>query len=425
MLDPARTIAELRALHGLTGDRHGAQRVAFTPSWNAARAFLLQKLADLPVTVETDPAGNLWATLPGESEQELWIGGHLDSVPNGGWLDGCLNVFAGLEVLRRIQGESAGRPPVTVRLVDWADEEGRFGHSLYGSSAVSGHLDPERAGVLTDRSGVTLRGALRGAGIDLDCASAAQAQRRKAGAYIELHIEQGPVLERLGLPLGAVLGTCGALRHLITVTGRAAHAGSTPMDARQDALLVLGRLSGEIYAVAERHGGVCTIGSVRTAPGIPTSVVETCEFTLDQRHLDPAGLAALWQDARASLTRFCEEGGCSFTVAELFRIEPVPFHPDLIDAGEQAILEVTRAAHRLPSGPLHDAAQVARAGVPAVMLFVQSLGGLSHNAAEDTRTEDLELAVRALDRLAERVMTWMGTRQAHGAADGETARRGR
>lgn len=198
-------------------------------------------------------------------------------------------------------------------------------------------------------------------------------------------------------------------RHLITVQGRAAHAGSTPMDARQDALLVLGRFSQKVYALAKRHGGVCTIGSVTTSPGIATSGVETCEFTLDQRHLDPAGLAALWQGAQASLTRFCEEGGCSFTVTELFRIEPVPFHPELIDACEQAILEVTRDAYRLPSGPLHDAAELARAGIPTVMLFVQSLGGISHHAAEDTRTADLELSVQALDRLAERVMTWLST----------------
>ncbi|WP_155300521.1 hydantoinase/carbamoylase family amidase [Deinococcus kurensis] len=407
MLDPQRTISDLRELQRRTGDAQGAQRVAYTAPWHAARAFLTSQLAELPVTVETDPAGNLWATLPGEAEQELWIGGHLDSVPNGGWLDGCLNVFAGLEVIRRLSEQYQGRPPVTVRLVDWADEEGRFGHSLYGSSAVSGHLNPEAAGALTDRDGVTMREALAGVGIDLDHALDAGAQRQKAAAYIELHIEQGPVLERQGLSLGAVLGTCGVERHRVTVTGRAAHAGSTPMDARQDALLVLGRLSQDVYAWTATHAGVSTIGSVTTAPGIATSVVETCEFTLDQRHLDPAGLRALWEAAQTNLARYCEEGGCTFTVSPLFQIEPVPFHPELVNACEQAILQVTPAAIRLPSGPLHDAAEVARAGIPTVMLFVQSLGGLSHNAAEDTRDADLALSVRAFDRLADRVMTWM------------------
>ena len=407
MLDPRRTLAELRLLHERTANAAGAQRVAFTSPWHTARALLREQLATLPVTVETDPAGNLWATLPGASARELWIGGHLDSVPNGGWLDGCLNVFAGLEVLRRINGQYAGRPPVTVRLVDWADEEGRFGHSLYGSSAFSGHLDPERAGALTDRGGESMRAVLQSAGIDLDRAPEAGGQRRNAAAYLELHIEQGPVLERLGLPLGVVLGTCGVERHRITVRGRAAHAGSTPMDARQDALLVLGHLSRAVYDWTAQHGGVSTIGSVTTWPGIATSVVETCEFTLDQRHLDSAGLAALWQAAQSCLAQACQEGGCVFTALPLFQMEPIPFHPQLIEAAERAILTVTPKVHRLPSGPLHDAAEVARAGVPTVMLFVQSLGGLSHNAAEDTRSDHLELGVQALDHLAEDTMNWI------------------
>ncbi|GGM60319.1 Zn-dependent hydrolase [Deinococcus arenae] len=415
MLDPQRTISALRELQRRTGDAQGAQRVAYTAPWHAARGFLTAQLAELPVTVDTDPAGNLWATLPGASDQELWIGGHLDSVPNGGWLDGCLNVFAGLEVLRRLSEQYDGRPPVTVRLVDWADEEGRFGHSLYGSSAVSGHLDPQRAATLTDREGVTMRDALAGIGVDLQHALKAGTQRQKAVAYIELHIEQGPVLERQNLPLGAVLGTCGVERHRVTVTGRAAHAGSTPMDARQDALLVLGRLSQAVYAWTAAHGGVSTIGSVTTTPGIPTSVVETCTFTLDQRHLDPAGLAALWDHAQRDLAQFSADAGCTFAVSPLFQIEPVPFHPALIGACEQAILDVTPQAARLPSGPLHDAAEVARAGIPTVMLFVQSLGGLSHNAAEDTLDAHLDLSVRALDRLAERTITWIRAAERHGA----------
>ena len=131
----------------MTGDENGAQRVAFTPAWVATRAWLRQKLAGLPVEIHTDAAGNFWATLRGESERALLIGGHMDSVPNGGWLDGCLNVMAGVEILRRISAQYDGRPPVTVRLVDWADEEGaRFGKSLFGSSACSGKLDMDEVG---------------------------------------------------------------------------------------------------------------------------------------------------------------------------------------------------------------------------------------------------------------------------------------
>ncbi|HSO00926.1 MAG TPA: M20/M25/M40 family metallo-hydrolase, partial [Gaiellaceae bacterium] len=155
-LDPARTVAELRELRELTGDENGAQRVAWTDTWEQARAWLRGKLDELPVEYELDPAGNQWWTLRGDSERAVLIGGHIDSVPNGGWLDGCLNVLAGVEVLRRIAGE--GTPPVTVRLVNWADEEGaRFGRSLFGSSAAAGSMaDQDELRQLQDREGVSL-----------------------------------------------------------------------------------------------------------------------------------------------------------------------------------------------------------------------------------------------------------------------------
>ncbi len=407
-LDPKRTVQELKHLRHLTGDDSGAQRVAFTDPWLVARAFLKQRLDELPVEQHMDPAGNYWATLKGESERELLIGGHLDSVPNGGWLDGCLNVLAGLEVLRRLNEQYAGNPPVTVRLVDWADEEGaRFGRSLYGSSAASGYFDPEQMAKLQDRDGVTLSEALAHVGVRLEDAPRAKAELKHAAAYLELHIEQGPVLEGLELPLGAVLGTVGVERHTITFHGQAAHSGSTPMNVRKDALLAAGKLSAEIYTIAERHGGVCTIGSVKTLPGIVTSVVETCELTLDQRHLNAEALAAMWQDAQDAATRFAQEGGCTVSFGNIWNIEPILFHPELIEAAEASITELTPQSWRLPSGPLHDAAEVARAGVPTEMLFVQSLRGISHNKIEDTLEDHIELSVQALDKLTDRTMAWI------------------
>ena len=206
-LDPKRTVAELKELRALTGNAQGAQRVAFTPLWVAAHQWLRQKLAGLPVEIHTDAAGNLWVTLAGESERALLLGGHLDSVPDGGWLDGCLNVLAGVEVLRRVHQQYPGRPPVTVRLVAWADEEGaRFGKSLF-ASACSGHLDLDEARRLRDRDGVSLPEALRTAGVDFERVKDSGAELKQAAAYLELHIEQGPVLLDLDLPLGAVLGT--------------------------------------------------------------------------------------------------------------------------------------------------------------------------------------------------------------------------
>ena len=407
--DPRRTVAELKELRQLTGDDNGAQRVAFTGTWLKARAWLREKLQALPVEIAPDAAGNLWTTLRGKSDRALIIGGHMDAVPNGGWLDGCLNVLAGVEILRRIQAQYDGKPPVTVRLVDWADEEGaRFGKSLFGSSACAGSLDLEEARGLRDRDGISLPDALRNVGIEFDAVKESRGELRDAAAYIELHIEQGPVLLDLNLPLGAVLGTFGVERHAITFHGQAAHSGSTPMNRRKDAFLAAARMSPEIYGIAERSGGgVCTIGSCTTRPGIVTSVVEECRITLDQRHLDPDALATMLSEAKAASERFAREGNVRVTWGRLWHIAPRPFHPELIDLCDAAIAETAGVSHRLPSGPLHDAAEMAGAGVPTVMMFVQSLHGISHNKIEDTREEHLELCVKAFDRLAEKTMAWI------------------
>ena len=411
-LDPQRTIAELKELRALTGDENGAQRVAFTPVWVKTRAWLQKKLEALPVEVHPDAAGNLWTTLRGASAKELLIGGHMDSVPNGGWLDGCLNVLAGVEILRRISAEHGGKPPVTVRLVDWADEEGaRFGKSLFGSSACSGSLDMDEARGLKDKDGIRLPEALKAVGVDFERVKDSGRELKNAAAYLELHIEQGPVLLDLDLPLGAVLGTFGVERHAITFRGQAAHSGSTPMNRRKDALLAAAKMSPEIYRIAERsQGGVCTIGSCTTRPGIVTSVVEECRITLDQRHLDPPALARMFQEARDASERFAREGGVQLAWERLWHIAPRPFHPELIALCDESIKETCGRSHRLPSGPLHDAAEVAGAGVPTVMMFVQSLHGISHNKIEDTKEEHLARCVAAFDRLADKAMRWVAAK---------------
>ena len=407
-LDPKRTVMELKELRALTGDDDGAQRVAFTPTWAKARAWMEGKMAELPVEAHKDAAGNSWFTLKGTSEKSLLIGGHIDSVPNGGWLDGCLNLVAGLEVMRRISAEYNGKPPVTVRVVDWADEEGaRFGKSLFGSAAFSGNLDLEEARVLRDKDGISLPDAIAEYGIEFENVKAAGIEAENAAAYLELHIEQGPVLLDMDLPLGAVLGTFGVERHAITFRGQAAHSGSTPMNRRKDAFLAAAKMAPEIYEITNRHGGVCTIGSCTTKPGIVTSVVAECRITLDQRHLDAASLAAMLGEAKAASERYAAEGGVTVEWERLWQIEPVLFNPELIDFCDAAILETCGVSHRLPSGPLHDAAEVSRAGIPTVMLFVQSLHGISHNKIEDTREDHLELCVAALDRLAKKTMEWI------------------
>jgi N-carbamoyl-L-amino-acid hydrolase len=405
-LSPERTVAELRELQELTGDEHGAQRVAWTETWERARAWLRDKVAPTGAEEEIDEAGNQWFTLPGRSKPALLLGGHIDSVPNGGWLDGCLNVLAGVEVLRRLAEE--GSPPLTVRLVNWADEEGaRFGRSLFGSSAAAGSMsDQDELRVRRDAEGIALPDALAEHGVDLDRALEARRQLEGAAAYLELHIEQGPVLESLDLPLGVVLGTFGVERHLVTFRGQAAHAGSTPMDQRRDALVGAAKLELELPEIARRVGGgaVCTMGGVVTKPGIVTSVVETAECLLDQRHLDATQLAELLSNAEAASRRFADEENIEVEWDKIWSIEPIPFDERLIELADEAVRDVSGTSHRLPSGPLHDAAEVARARIPTVMLFVQSLRGLSHTKLEDTKEEHLELAVRALDRLTTKTL---------------------
>jgi N-carbamoyl-L-amino-acid hydrolase len=409
-LRPARTVAELEELRDLTGDENGAQRVAWTDTWETARDWLRGKVAETGAAEQIDEAGNQWFTLPGASERALLIGGHIDSVPNGGWLDGSLNVVAGVEVLRRIAAE--GRPALTVRLVNWADEEGaRFGRSLFGSSAAAGSMaDQEELRQRRDSDGVALPDALRERGVDLDGALEARSQLASAAAYLELHIEQGPVLEALDLPLGVVLGTFGVERHQVTWKGQAAHAGSTPMDKRRDALAAAAKLALEIRPIAAEVGGgaVCTSGGVVCRPGIVTSVVETAEQLLDQRHLDAGELARLLALAKEASKRFAREEDVEVSWERIWSIEPILFDEGLVELADESIREVSGTSHRLPSGPLHDAAEVARAGVPTVMLFVQSLRGLSHTRLEDTKKEHLELSVHALDTLATKALAQLG-----------------
>jgi N-carbamoyl-L-amino-acid hydrolase len=312
-------------------------------------------------------------------------------------------------VLRRINTEYNGKPPITIRLVDWADEEGaRFGRSLFGSSAFAGTHSIEADRNRVDATGMRLEEALAACGINIDSIGDAAIERKHAAAYLEMHIEQGPVLESMDLPLAAVLGTKGVERHAITFHGQEAHSGSTPMTARRDALAAAAKLALEIRPIAKRHpDAVCTMGSVKTFPGIVTAVVGRCEATLDQRDLDAAVLAQMYHEAQQKSIQFADEEGCTVEWSRIWNIAPEPFHPHLIELCEEAIRETISRTHRMPSGPLHDAAEVSRAGIPTVMLFVQSLHGISHNKIEDTLEEHLHAGIIAFDKLASKTIAWI------------------
>lgn len=408
-VDSQAAIDLLKELRALTADENGAQRLAWSPVWLKARKWFQSKLKELPVEHHFDAAGNSWTTLAGASEKTLILGSHLDSVPNGGWLDGSLGVIAAFAVLRMFADEYNGKPPVTFRLVDWADEEGaRFGRSLFGSSAFAGTQSIDQDRGRTDADGMRLEDALAACGVSVDAIGDAGIERRNAAAYLELHIEQGPVLENMDLPLAAVLGTKGVERHAITFYGQEAHSGSTPMTARRDALAAAAKLALEIRAIAKRHpDAVCTMGSVKTYPGIVTAVVGRCEATLDQRDLDAGVLAEMYREAKEKSVQFAAEEGCTVEWSRIWNIAPEPFHPQLIELCEESIRETAGHSHRMPSGPLHDAAEVSRAGIPTVMLFVQSLKGISHNKIEDTREDHLHLAITAFDRLASKAVEWI------------------
>ena len=410
-INPDLTISELKELRELTSDEFGAQRVAWTPTWLKAREWFQSKLSDLPIKHHYDGAGNHWTTLKGQSDKALLLGSHLDSVPNGGWLDGALGVLAGLAVMRRLNEQYQGAPPVTIRLVDWADEEGaRFGTSLFGSSAFAGNHCGEVDRNRVDREGFTLADAMWGCGFSIDNLDASRVERANAAAYLELHIEQGPVLESVNKPLAIVTGTKGVERHSITFFGQEAHSGSTPMGVRRDALAAAAKFALEIYPIAQKHrDAVCTVGSLKTKPGIVTAVVGQAELTLDQRDLDPRVLELMLTEAKEASQKFATEHGCTVEWSKILSIEPVPFHTELIQLCEESIRDVSGSAPYLPSGPLHDAAEVSLLGIPTVMMFVQSLHGISHNRIEDTSEEHLLLAIRALDNLADRTIEWILT----------------
>ena len=356
--DWERPLADLRELAELTGGPDGARRLAWSEDWRTAREWLLGKLAETGADVERDAAGNLWATLKGDSDKIVVVGSHIDAVPHGGWLDGALGLMAALEVLRAHKDET---PKVTLKLIDWADEEGaRFGRSLLGSSAAAGTLSPDDVRHLKDNQGIALPDALKENGIDLD--TMGEAELPDIAAYLELHIEQGPRLEDMGKPAAAVIGCYGVERHAITFTGKASHAGSTPMNLRHDAFLAAGRFGLAARESAIERGGVATIGTVTAGPGIPTIINERCEVTLDQRAFKPEQLRDMLGDVKAAAGRIADEEGVEVEWKRIWQIDPIPFDERLVDLAAQAVGEITGDADppRLPSGALHDCAEVAR-----------------------------------------------------------------
>lgn len=400
-----RIVADLRELAALTSDEKGAQRVAWTPLWQKARDWFAASMTAAGAEVSVDKAGNSWAKIAGESEESIVIGSHLDCVPNGGWLDGALGVVAGMEVIRRY-GKKGMKPKKTLYVVNWADEEGgRFGRSLIGSSAVSGTLDIKDLLPLQDNEGIPLVAALQEYNVDLSSIMEVHAEfaARNVVGYLELHIEQGPVLEEMKKSVACVYGITGCERHYITFTGQAAHAGSFPTLMRQDAFLAAAQAALGFREIALQYDGVCTVGKVSVTPDIVTIVPETCRISLDQRSISPEKLTAMFAAAHEVAARAAADHNVTVQWEKIWSIEPTIFDPALTKLCQAAVAEETGEATTMYSGPLHDAAEMAKI-VPSIMLFAMSSKGLSHCKQEDTPEQDLEVAGRAFLRLADKVL---------------------
>ena len=393
----SRVVADLRELANRTGGPEGSRRLAWTPDWLQARAFFRESLATLPVDIEEDAAGNLWAILRGERPDTVLVGSHLDSVPKGGWLDGALGVMAGVELLRAVAAE--GTPPVTVACVDWADEEGaRFSRSLFGSGASMGTLDIEVLRGLTDKEGARLPEILAAHGVDIDNLDSARTYMADVKAYVEVHIEQGPILEQKGLGIATVTGTKGIERERLIFRGQAAHAGTMPMEMRRDSFRAAARFALAIAEIGERHDGVTTVGHAQCWPGVVTAVAGETRITMDMRHISAESLKAMYDEAHTAAAEAAEAEGCTIEWEHIFRIPPMPFHPKLLESAHRHVRDIEGHDFELPSGALHDASEVARE-IPTVMIFSSSIAGLSHTKEEDTPDAHLEMAAEAFHRV--------------------------
>lgn len=397
-VDAARVIADLRELARRTSDEGGAQRLCWGETWRDARTFLGELLTEIGLELEVDEAGNGWAYLEGEDAEApaLCLGSHIDSVPDGGWLDGALGVMAAVGVLRT-WAESDDRPPRTLALADFADEEGaRFGYSLLGSSAVAGNLVPEHLAELRDAEGRRAEEVLAENGVEVARAPEAGSRLERLGAYLELHIEQGPVLDDAGASLAAVRGCVGIERMRFVFEGQASHAGTTPMNRRRDAGLAAAKSALAIERVAGATGGkgVATTGRIDLAPGIITAVAGSAELSVDLRSPDASGLKRMLDDTRQAVAAAATERDCSWREEPIWQIAPTHFDDGLVGLASKAA-----GARVMTSGALHDAAQMAQ-HVPAAMLFVPSIGGTSHAAVEDTAEKDLAAGIEAFAELA-------------------------
>ncbi|WP_221030960.1 Zn-dependent hydrolase [Actomonas aquatica] len=406
-VDLERIKADIHALAAIghnDADR-GIYRMAFTDADMEGKRWLLHRIEENDLVPASDGAANISGILPGKVENpRVFVGSHIDTVPCAGMLDGTLGVVIGLECLRtlRAAGVELERP---IELIAFSDEEGRFG-GMFGSEAFTGALTPEKLLSAKDLNAVLLSDAMLEQGLDPKRALDARRPPTDIGAYLELHIEQGPVLDQSLQQVGIVEQITGLRSWSLKLTGEANHAGTTPMDYRKDALMGLADFAHEIPRILDENGGEhsrATIGKAEVQPGAPNSVPGTVVFSLDFRDPSSETLEALSQAFQKALAAISRRRGLQFEVNVQGDIKPVPCLPELADLLEAEAQRLDLRYRRMLSGAAHDAQMVGRVA-PMAMVFVPSRGGMSHSPAEWTAWGDIEaganLMLGALHRLA-------------------------
>lgn len=401
-IDRARLLERIAAL-GQIGRVDGAQgewgcaRLALTDADRAGRDLVVTWMHDLGMDVTVDAVGNVVATRAGTdpSAAPVMTGSHIDTVRTGGRFDGNLGVIGGLEVVETLaQAGVVTRRPLQVAF--FTDEEGvRFAPDMLGSLVYVGGLALETAlDIRASDDGARLGDELERIGYagPTPCPAASAPH-----AYVELHIEQGPVLEREGVTIGAVTGVQGISWTEVTVRGQSAHAGTTPMALRRDPLVVAAQVALEARAIARRLGGaqVATVGRFDVFPDLVNVVPDRVTFTVDLRNTDELRLQEAEQTLFAFARRMATDEGCDLATRPLARFSPVDFDAAMVDLVEGTARRLGHSVRRMPSGAGHDAQMLARV-CPAGMIFVPSVNGLSHNIAETTSPEHLEAGVQVL-----------------------------
>ncbi|MEM6821430.1 MAG: Zn-dependent hydrolase [Verrucomicrobiota bacterium] len=383
---------------GKSEEDAGIYRMAFTEADWQSRQWLRCKMQDLGMAVRIDGAGNVIGHWPPDMDgASVIMGSHTDSVPCGGHLDGSLGVMTALECAR-VLIESETRPSRPIEVISFSDEEGRFG-GMFGSQAFIGAITPETIASATDLQGVRLGDAMKARGLDPLEALEARRLAESIYAYLELHIEQGPVLDEMHQQVGVVDEITGLFRWSGKLKGKPNHAGTTPMSLRQDAFLGLAEFANEIPRLLEENGSDrsrATIGNVSLSPGSANTVPGLAEFSLDVRDTNEEKLQELTQAFRKALSAIARRRSLMFEFEEISRIDPVSCEPKLVEVIRNEAERLNFSYEVMPSGAAHDAQMVACSGAPVAMIFVPSKNGQSHSPAEWTAWQDIEIGANLM-----------------------------